>query len=139
MTDGQRIVTSFCGWLSVVVVVVFFFGAFGHTLWTRITSIYIGGADKSRLGKDQQIDFSNLEIPGYIPQIRDGRFAFNLTACDVNRIPHSLLGHHIADDSSLKKYNIINDVPNEGNDGVNIRPIFSVVKHWPFGGKVKDD
>lgn len=45
MSPGQQLVTRFFGWLSVVAVVVFFVGAFGHTIWTRFSHFFIGGID----------------------------------------------------------------------------------------------
>lgn len=115
----------------------------------------------SNLGRDQHIDFSNLEVAGYIPQIREPSLAYPLIACDIDEIPQSLLGFHVPDES-IDNYNVIFDVPYEGMKRTKIqsstrevtllsehesyevttkyqsaveRPIFDIVKHWPYGSK----
>lgn len=49
MTNGQRIVTGLCGWFSVVVLVVFFLFAFGHSLWNRFINVFVGSFDVRNL------------------------------------------------------------------------------------------
>ena len=102
-----------------------------------------------------------MEVAGYIPQIREPSLAYPLIACDIDEIPLSLLGFHVPDES-IDNYNVIFDVPYEGMKRTKIqsstrdvallsehesyevttnyqsaveRPIFDIVKYWPYGGK----
>lgn len=161
MSPGQRTVTSVFGWLSVVAVITFFLGAFGHTAWTRFKTFFRGGIDESELGTDQNIDFSNLEkVSGYIPQIREPSLAFPLIICNIDEVPLHLLDFQLPE-GSIDELNVMFDVPYEGmkrtrmiesstkhsktiseHDEYQVDdpdakepPIFDIVKYWSHGGK----
>lgn len=101
-----------------------------------------------------------MEVAAYIPQIREPSLAFPLITCDVDEIPQRFLGFQVPDES-IDNHNLIFDVPHDGMrrtkkiigttrnvemlaehesyevsgfDSGN-RPIFDIVKHWPYGGK----
>ena len=103
------------------------------------------------------------QVGAYIPQISDPSLVYPLIACNVDDVPLSLLGFQIPENESPDDINVIFDVPleEEGNkakrmtksmihvdmisqhDSYEVRhnpqydntPIFSIVKHWPYGGK----
>lgn len=116
---------------------------------------------ESELGTDQNIDFSNLEnVSAYIPQIRDPSLAFPLIACNMDDVPLHFLDFQLPE-GSIDDLNVIFDVPYEGmrrrrkmktadgslrvlsdhdeyhvdNPDDEEKPIFDIVKHWPYGGR----
>merc|ERR1712038_1126192 len=166
MTEGQEKIVSIFGWFSVLVVASFLIGVFGNTVRTYVNSLVSTRFTNSSKGKDQKVDFSNLEQVGaYIPQISDPSLVYPLIACNIDKVPLNLLGFQVPENESPDDINVIFDVPlDEENkpkkmtksmihvdmisqhDEYELRfnphyedsPIFSIVKHWPFGGKYDD-
>jgi len=160
MTNKQREISQIYGLFSAVVLIVFLVGTFGNTLWNAFQSLFVGRYEESAQGQDQNIDFSNLEgVEAYIPQIKDSSFPYPLLACDIDEVKQNLIGF-IPDGESYDDDNLIFDVPYEGmkrkkiigdtlgvsmiaqHDSYEVqlntekeRHLFSVVKHWPHGGK----
>ncbi len=163
MSDGQALISRCFGWFSVAVLVGFFLSVFGNTLYTYFKSLVIANYDESKQGKDQNIDFSNLEkTDAYIPVIREPSLPFPLVTCDIDEIPLKFLGFQIPQDEKMDDYNVIFDIQHkdmkrsqkmrasmQSMTGLEMisqhsqyqfsmkkerRPVFDIVKHWPFGG-----
>jgi len=163
MSDGQKLVSGCFGWFGLAVLVIFLLTVFGNTVYVFIKSLVTANYDDSKQGKDQNIDFSNLEyIDAYIPLIREPSLAFPLITCDIDEIPLKYLGFEIPIDERMDDYNVLFDIQHEdmrrsskmrasmlsmkGLDVISqhsqyefsskqeTHPLFDIVKHWPFGG-----
>lgn len=84
MTSSQVVLTGIYGLTSLVILVLFVAFYFGSAVWRFVLS-WFRGVYRSE-GQAQTIDFSSLNVAGYVPQIKRGGFPFPLLACNVDQI-----------------------------------------------------
>jgi len=115
-TDSQELITYVYGWTAVAVVAVIVVYLFGRSAVDLAKSIFTGVYQPE--GDSQNIDFScNMEIFGYVPQLKFGGHPFPYLCCDIDNIDQDLVGWNDAS-HSYDYYNLLFEIP-----------------HWSLGRK----
>lgn len=141
MTTEQKNMTELFGWVSVAVMSYVSWSMFGKDFLYAITHMSDSGYDPFD-SKNQNIDFSCVEICGYVPQVTDEKFEYPLLACNISLIDHKLIPWSKPSEG-YEHWNIINDVPRPNFDAPVIakdcressdeeqHPVFSIIEHYP--------
>ncbi|KAL7535279.1 hypothetical protein ACHAXR_006394 [Thalassiosira sp. AJA248-18] len=165
MTDSQERLTKVYGWTCLVLLILYCVVVLGGRIIRKSLSMFRGVYEPR--GWNQHKDFSSgvgLESFGYIPQLDVIGFHFPLLACNVDGIDVRLIGwkdpnapNEMDPHRKYDNHNLIFDVPhdslhrsrNVAVDGSSmscvgegkIRPIFSLVKHYPpkWAQRAKDN
>lgn len=162
MTDSQATLSNVYGWTAFALVLVYLLLFFGSGIINYFRSCFAGTYSPG--GQDQHIDYSsNLEIYGYVPQVKWIGFPFPFLACDIDNIDTSLIGW-TDPTKSYDHHNLIFDIPWKGltraralDETVRLaspntsqrepsealprmtdaRPIYSIIKHYPPAWAIK--
>lgn len=154
MTDSQEQLSRIYGWTCVVLLILYIVVVLGQRTLRAVISL-VSGVYEPR-GCNQHKDFSSgigIETFGYIPQLEVPGFSFPLLICNIDDIDVRLIGwkdpncqNEVDEHRNYDNQNLIFDVPyvalhrsrNVTVDESNmprrerkVRPIFSVVKHYP--------
>jgi len=132
MSQSQAILASLYGYTSLVLIVVACFVILKEQLIPFVEDFFRSTYEPD--GEDQNTSFSSVkhrhEVHGYIPQVVERGFPHPLIACDISKVDKALVGwtDHL---HGFEKHNLVNDVRSILNGQEPMKPVFSIVKHWP--------
>lgn len=131
MSESQETLTSWYAWTSLAVVVVAVAAFLNYAIYPMAEALFRSTYEPD--GKDQGIDFSAVkhlhEVQGYIPQCKVPGFAHPLIFCDLRGVDEDLVGW-TDQFHGLGYHNLVHDA-HRIIGGESLKPVFSIVKHWP--------
>jgi len=111
MTEGQATITSLYAWTAVVMIVLGGLLAFKENILPYVESIFCSTYEPD--GADQNIPFSSIkhltEITSYVPQLREGAFAFPQLICDVSKIDPGFIGWKDENDPTYTRHSLYHE------------------------------
>ena len=123
MYQDQEKLSFLFGWTSVFILVAVAVIIFGY-IFTGCRSFFVGKSyPEVKLGGKA---FSDINLPGYIPQVRIDNLPFPLLVSDVSKIDHSLIGWNDPQSQSNNSRNLLLEVPGL----LNKKYLFSEFRHW---------
>jgi len=149
LSESQTRLGLIYGVTAICIIVSYFIFVCGRNGKNLFSSLYLKGYTPQT--KDQDKQFSEENIPWYIPEVVHSRFSFPLLLCDVDGIDPDMIGWK--DPSrSLRDHSLVYDIPNhrlthtkiltqpqldtddtECNDKLNsksVAPIFDFMTQW---------